>query len=205
MKLFSVLFATIIVVISIFLISCISGFTLGGYKYTNNPKQATVKTIPIVVDKNFSTNDKNSIKSAISQWNYSLNGYILLNVESWDFDMEPDIIHYILSRQGYMIMKIDSKNPIVLYTAGLENALAFCNEIGGNYMYFVNDRIRESDMKYIALHEFAHLLGSPHIGNNLMLPNYSKYTYQCIDYAALKAVASYRNLPLERLNYCQYD
>ena len=205
MKLLSILFTTVIVVISIFLISCISGLTLGGYKYTNNPKQATIKTIPIVVDKNFSDNDKMSIKLAISQWNYSLNGYILLNVDSWEFDMEPDIINYILSRRGYMVMKVGSNNPIVTGNIGLENALAFCNDIGGNYMYFIRDRIRESDMKYIALHEFAHLLGSPHVGNNLMYPNYSKYTYQCIDYATLKAVASYRNLPLERLNYCKYD
>jgi len=200
------LFAAIIVIItSIFLISCISVITFSGYKYTDNPKQVTIKTIPIVVDKNFSDNDKASIKAAIVAWNYSLNGYINLVVESWQFDMEPNVIEYILSRKGYMVMKIDSKNSIVTTTAGLEDALAFCNDIGGNYMYFIRDRLREADIKYIALHEFAHLLGAPHVGNNLMYPNYSKYTYQCIDYDTLSAVASYQNLPVGRLNYCKYN
>lgn len=191
-----------LILISFLLIGC-SGH-LGNYHYTKNEHGVLVKEIPIMVDRNFGSLDRESINAAIEQWNYALNGFIKLKVESWDFDMEVSSIVDTVRRRGFLILKIDSKSHLVVDAKG-QMILAFCDKVSGNYMYIIRDRLENDDVKYLALHELGHLLGVGHESKYLMAPIYQKINYQCIDYETMKVVAKRHDLLMDSLNYCLYE
>jgi hypothetical protein len=178
---------------------------LGQFQYVHREPYAgvPVRVIPIVIDKNFGEYDKVSIDDAINQWNYVLNGYIKLNVVNSNFDMEINEIKQQKMLNGWLVLKIDSNNTIIP-TSKTPNyrVLGFCNQVAGNHMYLVRDRLKNEDVFGVSLHEIGHLLGSEHNNDKLMYEHYTALGYQCIDYMAIKAVAEYQNLPIERMNYC---
>lgn len=168
-----------------------------------------LKVIPVWVDEQFGAADKVAIDNAISQWNYALNGYVRIQVISMHFDMEVDVLRRVMAGDGWVILKIRSDN-IMVDDGPLRDGkpayhtLAWVNDIGGNRMYVVRDRLYNDWMTGVALHEMGHLLGASHDDAYLMGPRFNWEDYRCIDYAALYRVAEYQHLPMGRLNYCQY-
>lgn len=171
-----------------------------------------LKEYHIWIDKTFGEADKLAMDDAIRQWNYALNGYVVLKVESMDFDMEPSIASKVLLGGGWIVMKIDHFNPMVrevdrparpgepqYYT------LAWVNRIGGNRMWIIRDRMSNEAVEGVMLHELGHLLGAGHDQVYLMQPHYKWEDYRCVDYEAVKRVARYQHLPMDRLNYCLYE
>lgn len=168
-----------------------------------------IKTIPIVVDKNFGMMDKTAVEDAVNAWNYVLNGYVVLYVENYSFDMEPDIINNIINRKGLIILKTDSNCTFIPENKKDKfKTLAWVNDIAGNRMWIVRDRLYQTDLFPILLHEFGHVLGSKHeedISDNkgfLMYPHYEEGSYNCIDGKAMEKVANHFHLISEKLNYC---
>lgn len=199
MKLLSLLF------VMVMLVSCVGSFNrLGSYQYTHRDVYTGIgRTIPIWVDVRFGEADQISIDDAVNQWNYALNGYIKLDIVDSSFDMESSKIDEQRRLNGWLIMKIDSKSKFVPESAKPGTVvLGFVNEIGGNYLYLVRDRIGNNDVFGIMLHELAHLLSAKHNDDGLMYPIYTRAGFQCIDYNALNEVAEAEKLPMERLNYC---
>jgi hypothetical protein len=191
------------------LFSC--GHIVKPFHYINQGTYTTIpiKTINIWIDKDFGGEDQLSIDNAIAQWNYALNGYIHLNVVSTKFDMEPEIIKTVLNGGGWLLLKIQEPNPMIddgptdngnpkYYT------LAWANAIGGNRVYFIRNRLKNEWMTGVTLHEIGHLLGAEHDKVYLMQPHFNWEDYRCVDYEALKRVATYQQLPFNRLNYCVY-
>lgn len=180
------------------------------FTYINSPNGYSpipLKVIPIYVDKNFGEADKVAIDDAVMQWNYALNGYIKLQVVSWKFDLEPDVIRTCLSGHCWMLLKTDSKNPMVQSLDAPQKGtwtLAWANEIGGNRIFMIRDRISNQSMTGVMLHEMGHLLGAHHDNVYLMKPIFNWEEARCVDYAALKLVAEYQHLPFANLNYCIY-
>lgn len=172
---------------------------------------APLKVYKVWVDKTFSSEDRASILDAINQWNYSLNGYVLIVVESYDFDMEMDVIRTVMRGGGWIVLKIESSSPLVGAKDGPPvggkqyYTLAWVNKIGGYKMYMVRDRVCTECVTGVALHEIGHLLGSEHDDVLLMQPHYNWAEYRCVDYAAVKRVAAYQHLDVGRLNYCKYE
>ena len=168
-----------------------------------------LKTINVWIDKDFGEGDKIAIDNAIAQWNYALNGYLKINVVSTSFDMEPEIIRTVLNGGGWLLLKIQEPNPMI-DDGPTENGkpkywtLAWANAVGGNRVYFIRNRLKNEWMTGVALHELGHLLGAEHDQVYLMQPHYNWEDYRCVDYEALKRVAEYQHLPLNRLNYCEY-
>ncbi len=172
------------------------------YRYSQVPAAGyTLRVKPIWIDNTFSTNDKLAIDDAISQWNYVLNGTIVLQVMSYDFDMEIESIASAVNNHGLLIMKITSDNPMV---DGPKTA-AWVNELGGYKLYVIKDRVPGDMVKGVMLHELGHALGARHQdGNTLMFEKYDAKKFTCIDYATVKQVSSYQMIQLDHLNYCIY-
>lgn len=178
---------------------------LGEYEYIRRDSYQgpAHRVIPIWIDKNFGEADKVAIDDAINQWNYAMNGYVVLKVVDTQFDMEvPKIVEQV-NKGGWLFMKIDSSNKMIpdqkekgYWTIG------FTERLGGNHMYLVRDRLQNQDIFGVTLHEIGHLMGADHVGTRLMYPHYSRAGFQCIDYDTIKAVAKWQKLDANQLNYC---
>ncbi len=184
---------------------------LGEFRYVGTPNgysPVPLKVIKVYMDKNFGEADKVAIDDALMQWNYALNGYIKLNLVSTEFNMEPGIISECMLGNCWLVMKVDSKNPMVAEVDkgkdGKTYTLAWANEIGGNRMWLIRDRLSNAMVTGVSLHEMGHLLGSGHDDAYLMAPMYVWERTRCVDYEALKKVAEYQHLPFANLNYCIY-
>jgi hypothetical protein len=180
----------------------------GDFAYTQKAVDPLppVKVIPIWVDKTFGEADRVSIDKAIEMWNYSLNGYIKLQVVDFAFDMETEKIVAQINQGGWLILRINHDNAMVTpHDSQREpgsRTLAFVERVGGHHLYIIRDRVGNEDVFGLALHEMGHLLGSPHVGERLMYPHFSQVRMQCIDRESMLAVAAYQQLPSDGLNYC---
>jgi len=178
---------------------------LGMYSYTHKRHYhgPAVRVIPIWVDKNFGSADHLQIDAAVGQWNYALNGYVVLRVVDNQFDMEVEKIQESQRRNGWLFMKIDANNPMVpVQKVGVGVTLGFANKVGGNHMYLVRDRLDNDAVFGVTMHEIGHLLGAEHVGNRLMFKHFSRARFQCVDRASLEAVAHYQGISADDLNYC---
>jgi len=181
----------------------------GDFRYQYNAaspiNQGAAVHTHVYVDIQFGEADKISIDNAINAWNYVLNGYIELDVVSYKFDMSPAEINSILNENGVMILKINSDSKLIPTPRYPEAFIAgFANDIGGNMIYLVRDKI-DNIVEPVMLHELGHILGSPDLdGQTLMSWNFSaKYT-KCIDKRSMEEVAKYHHLDPMKLNYCSY-
>jgi len=171
------------------------------FRYSQVPGATyTLNIKSIWIDKNFSAKDKLAIDDAIIEWNYVLNGTIILKPISYNFDMEIDTIKDAAANHGLLIMKIDSSNSMVEN----DHTAAWVNVIGGYKLYVIKDRVG-SRLKKIMLHELGHVLGAGHQpGNTLMFSIYDEKKFSCIDYATVQQVADYNHISISNLNYCRY-
>jgi hypothetical protein len=112
-------------------------------------------TIPVYIDKTFSSDDKTSIDNAINQWNYVLNDQMSLRVVSYDFDMEPNILLEAQAKRVFLILKVDSDNYAIpddvpykqcMKTKGCTWTLAWCDQVGGSVMKVIRDRMDPEDI-----------------------------------------------------------
>jgi hypothetical protein len=176
---------------------------LGMFQYTKKESNAVViKTIPIWIDGGFGEADRLLIDDAINKWNYALNGYIKLVVVDNNFNMEVGKISEQIREGGWLIMKINSANPMIPKVTNGYHAIGFTDKIGGNNLYLVRDWLSNDEIFGITLHEIGHNLGSTHVGSKLMYKNYDKARFQCIDWDTINAVANYQHLDVSKLNYC---
>ena len=149
-----------------------------------------------------------AIDDAINQWNYALNGYIRLRIVSTKLDMEPEILKDVYKQNGYMVLKVNSDTPFVPSMKG-GRILAWVDYIGiGHKLFIVRDRIENTtELRELAMHEIAHLLGAEHIDDkpSLMQSEYFHINAQCIDEHTMKEVAVYQYIPFRSVNYCYYE
>jgi hypothetical protein len=185
---------------------------MGEFRYVNATCYSPIplKTIKVYVDKNFGPADKVAIDDALNQWNYALNGHIKLEVVTYEFDMDVPSLQkcMVVGSNCWMIMKVDSNNSMVAELdktkKGKSYTLAWANEIGGNRMYLIRDRLTNEMVTGVTLHEMGHLLGSEHDDAYLMQPMYHWEKTRCVDYEALRKVAKYQHIPFECTSYCVY-
>ena len=189
--------SAIIFFITILILSCIS---ISPPKYTTNPPQKdfAAQTIPIAIDINFSDFEKSEIENAIQEWNGALNNSLVLQVVSKQFDMDPEELASGLNRNELFILKIDSNS----YLVPSEQTLAFTNDLGGNFMYIITDRIYFENLKEIVMHEMGHLLGADHDSSGLMMTHFDAFEFRCIDKKTMQQISLMHNLNFENLNYC---
>ena len=195
-------------IICLVLLSCAgnlhSSFT---YLQISPHQQVAQREISIWIDGDFGAADQVSLQNAIDQWNFALNGYLVLQVKSTNFKMETYPMLEAQAGRGWLILKINHDNPIVAFhdRPGIMT-LAMVDSIGGNTLYLIRDRIPNDMVTGLVMHEMGHLLGARHLeGEDLMTPLYKADDYRCIDYLTVRQVAVAQHLPVENLNYCVYN
>jgi len=163
-----------------------------------------VQHIPIYVDAKFNSHQRAEIHAAVDEWNYALNGYTELIVVEDDYDMGLEVAERVLrTHEGIIILAVDADSPRVEDMG--DGVLAWMNEIDGNLMQVVHDRIGTRNMRAIIVHEFGHALGLPHvfIKNTVMYPSYN-YGSTCIDKITLMSLQSvHSRYDIAHMNYCQ--
>lgn len=200
-------FYIILIVLIVFLVNCQIQTKAISYSYTNIPGVTLpMISMPVYIDKDFSKSDKEVIMKVIAQWNYVLNGYIVMHVTDVEFNMDVATMQQAINGKAYLILKIDSNNISLANSTESTNkkTLGMVNKIGGNWMYLVRDNIPDQELFFIILHEMGHLFGAKHTGIYLMNTNYNRDYFQCIDKETMIQVANYYTLSINDLNYCTY-
>lgn len=163
-----------------------------------------VRIMPMYIDERWEAEEKALLQEAITEWNKTLNGQIVLRVMSYSFHVPPK--HDQADDFGYILIRTDTTNPLTREPEHLlSNAWAQGpgGGLAGNRVYFVRDRFPLNELQRIAMHEIGHMLGSGHIGKNvLMSPSIIGNNYDCIDETAVRAVAAYRQLDLREMRWC---
>lgn len=174
------------------------------YYYIHAPNQTVIplKVYNIYVDDSFGEADKVEIGKAIDQWNFALNGYIKLNVINWKFNMEPSEIKEGMENNGWFFLKIYSTSKFKPADKEGMWTLAYVDKLMGTRLFMIRDRIKNDDMQPIMLHEIGHLLGSEHVGSQLMYPHFSQDRFKCVDYDTIVRIAREQHLDVKNLNYC---
>lgn len=197
-------------IIFILLFGCSSDQKL--IRYTNNYSSNTEpkRIIQVYIDKEFTITDKQLAAQAIYQWNYVLNGQIILNIKDYNFDMEPNTLIDIKNHGDFVILKIDSNNPMIkdqCDTNLCEQTLAWTDRFGGTTIYIIRDRILSTKLDFVILHEIGHLFYLHHVPNpKSLMYKYTQFNYNtCIDYDSAYKVAINYNLNFATMNYCQYE
>lgn len=135
----------------------------------------------------------------------NLFGYLVLKIASTEFKLDRQTIRLAEDGKAYLILKTYSSNPIISSRDhGNYVTLGLANKVNGNWLWIVRDRLGDSDITTVTMHELGHLLGAEHTVRYLMSPDYSKIEYQCIDRSAIVQVADRWNLPMSKLSYCMY-
>lgn len=184
---------------------------LGGYRYTlhlTERSQVPVRIINIWIDQDFGSADLIAIGEAVNQWNYALNGYIVLKIVDTHFAMEVEKINQQIRDNGWLIIKIRSDQAgtdFIPKSADGFYCIGFTERIGGNHLYLIRDRLTNQDVMGVALHEMGHLLGAGHIVKGLMQPHHTLQSSQCIDQNSLIQVAEANRLLIDKLNWCVAD
>lgn len=166
--------------------------------YTQFPKEQPKTHINIHVDVRMDESQKHELHSAIEEWNYVLNGNIILDIIDENFDMEIEKIKVYLNNKDWIILIVDKKD---LSLSQQDKVLAFVDNIGGNVLYLIKDTIQEKQLRGLLLHEAGHLLGAQHKNHSLMNATYSFSLYNCIDKETVIQVADYNNIT-DKMNFC---
>lgn len=189
---------------------------LGPCRYTKfTPVSQHPQIYSVYLDARFDTYDRLAIRQALSQWNYVFNGYAAFVVVDEHFDMEKDgaiaILQQSQGSSSFFIFDITSGNPMVTAEdQALDKehpgwrALAFVPHLGGHYVYLVRDRLEDSQITPVCLHELAHTFGAVHTadGIGLMSVPYDGRQYRCVDYHTMQQVATNMHWDPNNLNYC---
>ncbi len=178
--------------IILFMVGC--GAQWKGVKYVSHDERGKRWEMEVMVDERLMEGQR-GIQEGIAGWNWSMNGNGEIRVVDWEFKMEV----YKLKGGGWKILDgslmerpMDGNGVMIL---------AWVNEIGGDTIYIMKDRVKGDMMKGVIMHEIGHLMGLTHKEGGLMNRLYESGMYGCVDRASAEEVEEARMW--EGMNYCE--
>jgi len=117
----------------------------------------------ILADKNFTTNERKMITSAINNLHQFVNGAIRISLE---FTLDPNDTATI--NQNSVLFRSNSRSETIKKSDGIAQTktLGLCNYMSNNtcQMYLVMDRLSDSaTFESTTLHELGHFIGMGHV------------------------------------------
>lgn len=183
--------------------------------YTISPyiRNENAPIINIYIDRSFSQNEKLAIDNGINNWNYVLNGQMILKVVDYNVLPSPENIQAIKSSGNIIIIQANETDPNIPKQVNNNDCqkknnclitLAWADSVGGNLIYIIKRRVMADNVEYIVMHELGHVFHLSHQEdeNSLMYRIYTKLGYLCVDFLSAKLVAEQYNLDVNRINYC---
>ncbi len=174
------------------------------YVYTDHASRvATMRSVTLYVDRDFSEGERQRIVAAMRQWNYVLNGFVRFKATLLPEDTTSADIARIRRPGVWIVAKVNSSHPITQQAEGRQALAVTVTRNGGGFVYVIGDRIGRRDLTGVVMHEFGHVLGAGHDGYGLMAPVYNPNAGRCIDHDAAALVARAQRLPLAQMNWCE--
>lgn len=188
------------------LIGC--GTTTSYFEYHNVEKASHinyVKKIPIWIDSGFSDKEMDEIMLGVGEWNKSLNGQMVLEVEKERFlglaGGAGLVKKAVISNLGWVMIKVGEEEAEEMEVS--PQVLAFVTGKDKHFLIVLGERIGTRSLKEIAMHEMGHLLGADHLEvNGLMYPTNSVHQVNCIDKVSMLQVAGMWDLDSSKMTYC---
>ena len=175
------------------------------YRYTNHAAPyAQGFVIPVYVDRDFSEHERDSIDSALREWNTALNGFLEFRPSLLPPNPNSQLLMR-LRQTSWIIAKVDSSHPSARNGQALQAMAMTVGRAGGGFVYVISDRFSIRDLHGVMLHELGHVLGAGHDPDGeLMGPVYNRAN-QCVDRGAVAMVARAKRLPVHQMNWCMVD
>lgn len=190
----------IIFLMSILLVSCCGqAKTVMRPTYHRAENSANHSIIrEVLIDKDFNTEQKFCIESALEEWNFSLNGYIVFKVVDDNAVFNENFVP-----QHNQLIFVQSVN-----TDPDSGVLAYTNDLGGNaIVLYVNNMNKINRPITVVEHEIGHSLFGPHNSHkgSLMYPYFVEQG-DCIDQYSMQDIKKTEYfIDLKNTNFCIID
>jgi hypothetical protein len=173
---------------------CCSPRTAPRAAYTGQP---TVAAILLHGDLDFLPAERAAIERATERLAYATAGAVKVRVV-WDLDYRT-----LQGSETNLLLRVESHYPFVL-EIDENGTMLGVTAPKAQSVFIVADRVEElkSDLTAVALHEFGHLLGVPHLDvrGALMRPVYAGVL--CLSRTDLAAVCQIHRCDTDRTNPC---
>lgn len=143
----------------------------------------------VLIDNTFDVGERAELVQAVEVWNYYLGAGMHLTPRVSELapsDLRTDAI---------ILMRVDSLCPFIPVMAN--KVLAWTNYIGGNRVWFVDDRIQTVNLGLVAMHELGHVFGAlDRDAPGLMHRYFNADQYKCVDEATALEVGKWLGITL---------
>lgn len=144
----------------------------------------------VLIDSTFSVADQGELVEAVEAWNYTFQGAVHLSPRISDLPPSD------MASNAIILMRVDSSCTFIP-TVFDGDVLAWTNQVGGNRVWFVRDRLKQGDVALVAMHELGHVFGAPDRDTpGLMYRRYTPEQYKCVDHETADVVGKFLGVTL---------